>query len=143
MKKMLLSLAAVSALASVALPAAAQPWDDRYDDRRYDDRRYDDRYDGRDVDRDRYEDRWDGDRRFDVTDRLQVRIERSFRNGRITRQEYYSLRNQVRELERLEFAYQRDGRLSQWELTDLRRRANFVENRLRRERQDRDWGFYR
>ncbi|HEX2562208.1 hypothetical protein [Phenylobacterium sp.] len=142
MKKMLLSLAAVSALASVALPAAAQPWDDRYDDRRYEDDRYD-RYDGRGIDRDRYEDRWDGDRRFDVTDRLQVRIERSFRNGRITRQEYYSLHNQVRELERLEFAYQRDGRLSRWELTDLGRRANFIENRLRRERQDRDWGFYR
>ncbi|MFC3079283.1 hypothetical protein ACFODL_14390 [Phenylobacterium terrae] len=139
MKKMLLSLAAVSALASVALPAAAQPWDDRYDDRRYDDR-WDNRWDDR---RDRYEDRWDGDRRFDVTDRLQVRIERSFRNGRITRQEYYSLRNQVREVERLEFAYLRDGRLSRWEADDLRRRANYIENRLRRERQDRDWGFYR
>lgn len=142
MKKMLLSLAAASALASVALPAAAQPWDDRYDDRRYEDR-WDNRWDDRDHWRDRHEDRWDGDRRFDVTDRLQVRIERSFRNGRITRQEYYSLRNQVRQLERLEFAYLRDGRLTRWEADDLRRRANFIENRLRRERQDRDWGFYR
>ena len=42
MKKMILSLAAVSALASVARPAAAQPWDNRYNDGRYDDR-----YDGR------------------------------------------------------------------------------------------------
>jgi Ni/Co efflux regulator RcnB len=140
MKKMILSLAAASALACLALPAAAQPWDDRYDDRRYGDQRYDDRWDDR---RGRYEDRWDNDRRFDVSDRLQVRIERSFRNGQITRQEYNSLRNQVADLERLEFRYLRDRRLTQWERNDLRRRANFVENRLRRERQDRDWGFYR
>lgn len=129
MKKMILSLAAASALAAVALPAAAQPMD--YDDRRWNDGPQ------------RYEDRWDGDRRLDVTDRLQMRVERSFRNGRITRQEYYSLRNQVRDLERLEYRYLRDGQLTRWERDDLRRRANFVENRVRRERQDRDWAFYR
>lgn len=137
MKKMMLALAAVSTLA-VGLPAAAQTWDGRYDERRYDER-----YDNRDYDRGRYEDRWDGDRRFDVTDRLQMRIERSFRNGRITRQEYYTLRTQVTALERLEYRYMRDGVLSRWERDDLRRRANFVENRLRHERRDRDWGFYR
>jgi hypothetical protein len=122
MKKMILSLAAASAFAGVALPAAAQPWDARDH---------------------RYEARWNDHRRFDVTDRLEMRIDRAYRTRQITRQEYYSLRRLVGDLERLEHRYMRDGHLSGWERSDLRRKANYVENRLRRERMDRDWGYYR
>ncbi|HEY9217250.1 MAG TPA: hypothetical protein VIO94_04320 [Phenylobacterium sp.] len=131
MKKIILSLAAVSALAA-AMPAAAQSWDPRYDDR------YERGYDNRD----RYEDRWDGDNRMDVTDRLERRLERAMQNGRLTRQEYYTLRASVRQLEQLEYRYQRDGVVTRWERDDLMRRANYVENRLRRERNDRDFGVY-
>lgn len=144
MKSLILSLAAASALAVTALPAAAQPWGDRYDDPRYDSPRYDDqRYGDQRYGDQRYDDRWYGGRRYDVINQLQMRVDRSFRNSRITRQEYYSLRNQVADLQRLEYRYMSDRRLTQWERNDLRRRANVIENRLRRERQDRDWGFYR
>ncbi|MET0294290.1 MAG: hypothetical protein ABW042_04680 [Phenylobacterium sp.] len=138
MKKFILTLAAASALAGAAAPAMAQSWnpgyDNRYEDNRYDDRRYDDRYDrGRD----------DRGRGHDIADRLERRLERSWQMRQINRQEYFSLRQSVRQLQVVEDRYQRDGVLTRWEREDLARRADYVATRLRMERADRDWGAWR
>lgn len=110
MKKVLLSLAAVAALASAAAPAAAQTYG--YD-----------RNAGRND-----------------TERLERRIERAEMNGRLTRREAGRLRADVREVERVSWRYRQDGRLTQWERNDLDRRVASVEARLRFERNDREYG---
>lgn len=121
MKKTLIALAAVTALTGVAAPAFAQPgYDNGYGDGR------------------RYEDRYDNDRRMDVTDRLQRRVERAYENRRISRNEFQRLRDQVRSLERLERQYYRDGRLDRRESYDLKRRADYIQAQLREDRRDRD-----
>ena len=120
MKKILLSLAAISALAAAASPAAAQSYG-RYDPR--------------------YEDRFDGDARLDRSDRIERRIDRAQSNGRLTPREAATLRAQVRSVEHLEWRYRRDGRITRWEHDDLQRRYAHLEARLRYERNDRDYGY--
>ena len=136
-KHILIALAAASTMTAMAAPALAQP---RYDDRRYEDR-YDNRHYGERHDGRRYEDRYDPNRRMDASDRLQRRIERAVQNGRLSPQEARNLRIQVRDIERLERAYWRDGRLDNRERHDLDRRVQIAEQWFRYERRDRDYGY--
>lgn len=126
MKKILISIAAASALAAAALPAAAQSHggydhNDRYD--RYD--RYDHRGGAQGIAR---------------GDQLQVRINRAERNHQINRREANRLREQVRLTERLSWRYRADGVMTRWERADLDRRFDSIRARLRYERNDRDYG---
>ena len=128
-KHILIALAAASTLTVAAGSAMAQPrYDDRNDNRNYNARAYDDRY----------EDRYDFNRRMDASDRLQRRIERAVQNRRVTQSEARNLRSQVREIERIERDYWRDGRLSDRERRDLQHRVEIAEQWLRHERRDGD-----
>jgi hypothetical protein len=134
MKKIMLSLAAVSALAATALPAAAQPWDPRFDARH-----------GRQVDvRFGYGHApgWN-QRRPDVVRQLEWRIERAYATGQIARGDYMMLRQQTRQLAVLEARYLRDGVLTRWEREDLNRRVHAIETHLRRASFGGGWGYGR
>ncbi|CAN5584174.1 hypothetical protein BH10PSE5_BH10PSE5_24310 [soil metagenome] len=132
MKKILISIAAASALAAAALPAAAQPYGgydrgDRHDDRgdRYDDRGGPDR---------------GGPHGIVRGDDLQVRINRAERNHQISRREAFRLREQLRVAESLSWRYRADGVVTRWERADLDRRFDSIRMQLRYERNDRDYG---
>lgn len=118
MKKMLLSMAAVAALGAVAAPAAAQSWNgyDRYDDYG----RYDRAGGGHDIAR---------------------RIDRSLHNGRISPREAARLHADLRQVQRLEWRFARDGRMTGWERAEISRRYDAVRIQLRHERNDRDYGY--
>lgn len=127
MKKILISIAAASALAAAVTPAAAQTYGgydrgDRYDDRggRYDDRA--------------------GPQGIVRGDDLQVRINRAERSGQISRREAFRLREQLRVTERLSWRYRADGVVTRWERADLDRRFDSIRMQLRYERNDRDYG---
>lgn len=116
MKKILLSVAAASALAA-ALPAAAQPYG----------------VPGRGP---AYE------RQIVRGDNLQWRIDRAERDGRIGHRSAQRLRDQLRVADRLARSYRRDGVLSRWERADLDRRYEAVSDSLRRLTRDHrgpDW----
>ena len=102
MKKIILSITAVTALAAAALPAvaSAQSINQRQD-------------------------------------RLEWRIEKGERNGTLTRREARRLTIELREIQRLEARYRRDG-LSRWEHADLNYRFDRISAQIRYERQDRD-----
>lgn len=102
MKKIILSITAVTALAAAALPAvaSAQSINQRQD-------------------------------------RLEMRIEQGQRNGSLNRQEARRLKIELRETQRLEHRYRRDG-LSRWERADLDRRFDQISAQIRYERHDRD-----
>ena len=72
--------------------------------------------------------------------RLDQRIDVGVRNGALTRTEAMRLRDEFRDLERLEMRYRSDG-LSGWERYDLDRRFDALSARIRIERADasRDW----
>jgi len=126
MKKILLSIAAASAVVAVAAPVAALAQSyDRYD------RPYDRPYD-------RHDDRggWNGG---DRVERLDRRIEIGLRNGSLTRREAWRLKGDLRETARLEMRYGRDG-FSRWERADLDRRFDRISAQIRYERHDRDYG---
>jgi Ni/Co efflux regulator RcnB len=120
MKKILISIAAASALAAAALPAAAQSHGG-YD--------HNDRYDHR-----------GGAQGIARGDQLQVRINRAERNHQINRREANRLREQVRLAERLSWRYRADGVMTRWERADLDRRFDSIRAQLRYERNDRDYG---
>ena len=122
MKKLILSLAAVAALAA-AVPAAAQPYGGRgYDQRGYDQRGYDQR----------------GWTPIEVRlDRLHERIQRGVESGRLTRREAQGLRAEFRDLVQRERVYGRDG-LSWQERADLEARFDRLSTRIRWERRDDD-----
>ena len=126
MKKILLSIAAVSAIAA-AVPAVASAQDYGYD--RGPDRGYD-RGPDRGYDRD-----YGGDR----VARLDDRIDRGIRSGGLTRNEAWRLKGDLRETDRLEARYRRDG-LNRWEREDLDRRFDRISAQIRYERHDRDYG---
>jgi len=104
MKKILISIAAVSAIAAaVPAVASAQPINQRQD-------------------------------------QLERRIDIGLRNGSLTRSEAYRLRAELRETERLEHRYRRNG-LTGWERADLDRRFDRISAQVRYERHDRDYGY--
>lgn len=118
MKKILLSMAAVTALIGASAPAMAQPYGgDRH--RGGYDQGYD-RNDGR---------------------QLEWRIERALQRHQISYREAQRLRSDLRATQRLEWRYRRnDGRLSGWERADLDRRYDRIGIQLRIDRHDRDYG---
>jgi len=125
MKKILLSIAAVSAVAA-AVPAVASAQSYGYDrghepgyERGYD------RGDRQDYGRDRVA-------------RLDDRIERGVRSGGLTRNEAWRLKGELRETARLEARYRRGG-LTGWEREDLDRRYDRISAQIRYERHDRDY----
>lgn len=114
MKKVLLSLAAVTAIATAASPAAAAR-DDRFDMRE----------------------------RVSINERQQDiarRIDRSFERHQITRAEANRLMAQLHRIDALERHYRRGG-LSGWERQELMRRLDAVQAQLRIDRKDRDYGY--
>lgn len=118
MKKILLSIAAASALAAAAVPAAAQPYD----------RGYDRGYAGPQQGIARGDD-------------LLVRINRAERTHQISRREAARLREQLRYAESLSWRYRADGVVTRWERADLDRRFDAIRAQLRYERNDRDYGY--
>jgi Ni/Co efflux regulator RcnB len=127
MKKILLSIVAVSAIAAAAVPAMASaqaygPGPDRYD--RGQDRDY-----GRGHDR--------GYGQGDRVARLDQRIDMGIRSGSLTRNEAWRLKGDLRETARLQARYSRGG-LNGWERADLDRRFDRISAQIRYERHDRD-----
>jgi hypothetical protein len=116
MKNILLSIAAVSAVAAATIPAAAMAQSYRPDDRGG----------------------WDG--RGDRIERLDRRIDMGIRNGSLDRREAWRLKGDLRETARLQYRYSRDG-LSRWERADLDRRFDRISAQIRYERHDRDYGY--
>ena len=117
MKKILLSIAAASAVA-VAVPAIASAQSYGYD--RGPDRGY------QDVGGDRVA-------------RLDQRIDVGIRSGGLSRNEAWRLKGDLRETARLESRYRRGG-LNGWERQDLDRRYDRISAQIRYERHDRDYG---
>lgn len=106
MKKIVISLAALASVAAVAAPAAAQSY----------------RHDG-----------WQNINQRQ--DRIERRIDQGVRHGDLTRREASRLREDYRQLARLEARYRVNG-LSSWERADLDRRFDRLEAQLRFERRD-------
>jgi Ni/Co efflux regulator RcnB len=129
MKKILLSIAAVSAIAA-AIPAVASAQSYGYD-------RGPDRGSDRGYDRGHNQD-YGGDR----VARLDERIDRGIRSGGLTRNEAWRLKGDLRETARLESRYRRGG-LTGWEREDLDRRYDRISAQIRYERHDRDGRDYR
>jgi Ni/Co efflux regulator RcnB len=125
MKKILLSIAAVSAVAA-AVPAVASAQAYGYD-RGYDGGR--ERGYNQDVGRDRVA-------------RLDQRIDVGVRSGGLTRDEAWRLKGDLRETARLEARYRRGG-LNGWERADLDRRYDHISAQIRYERHDRDYNYGR
>jgi TolA-binding protein len=67
--------------------------------------------------------------------RIAQRIEQGARNGALTRPEAQRLRSQLREIERLEQNYRRNG-LSNFERNDLERRLDNLSARVSNQRHD-------
>ena len=127
MKKVLLSIAAASALMAAAAPAIALA--DSYEGRGgYSD--YGDRGD-------RY-DRGGGYGGIDMRQsRIEHRIDRGLRTGQLTPREARRLQWQSREISRLEARYRYDG-MNGFERADLERRLDALEGRLNHELRDGD-----
>jgi hypothetical protein len=112
MKTLLLSLAAVSALAA-ATPAAAQSYDwNRYQDRgRHNDVRWPDRADPRGA-------------------AMMQRISDIQSQGDLAPSTANRLRHEVSELQGIEARRLSDGYLSSWERSDLDRRWTYISNAI-------------
>lgn len=136
MKTLFATLAAATAVAAIAAPAAAQSYDR---DGRYDrDARYERGYE-RDS---RYERRPDNGA-YNINARqhqLNQRIEAGLRRGTLTASEAQILRIQSREITRLESRLRIDG-LNWSERAELDRRLDRLEFRIARETRDRDYGW--
>lgn len=114
MKKVLLSLAAVSAIAA-ASPAAAQVWG----------------YGPNNISR-------------EINERqalVSQRIDQAIHRGLVSRQEAYSLTTELRNFQRVERQY-RYGGLSRSEVANLDWRLNKLEHKLRTSVRDRDGRAY-
>lgn len=122
MKKILLSMAALSTLA-IAAPAVAQSSNSGYQNRN-------DGYQNRD---DGYRNRDYGYSNGNISariDRLQARIQAGVQNGTISRQQAFRLREQVRQLSRLERQYSING-LTGRERSTLQQRLNSLRQQIR------------
>jgi len=124
MKKFVLALTAVSALAATAVPAAAQSYGGY--DRPYGQDRYE-RHGG-----------WTSINQRQA--QLDRRIDQGVHRGQLTRGEARSLRSEFHAIARLEHRYRADG-LSRWERADLDRRFDALSSRIRWERNDRDYSY--
>jgi hypothetical protein len=113
MKKALLSLAAVAALAGAVTPAAAQSY-----------RGYD--HSPRTVAR---------------VDNLEWRINRAERDGALNPREASRLREQLRITDRVAWRYRADGVVTGRERADLDRRYASLRQQIRYESNDRDYGY--
>lgn len=135
MKTLMATLAAVAAVTAAA-PVAAQPYGD-YD--RGD--RYEHRGEGRYDQRDRWE--RGGQVNFDQRrHRIDRRIERNTRSGDLTRQEAIRMSRQLTEIERLQNRYERNG-LTRWEVSDLDRRFDWLEQLVYAQSRDNDYAYRR
>ena len=67
---------------------------------------------------------------------LEQRIERGFRTGDLTRHEVARLRNEMREIERVEHYFWSDGRLTPRERGELNARLDHVSRLIHLERRD-------
>jgi Ni/Co efflux regulator RcnB len=114
MKKILLPIVAVSALAATTVPALAQGYAPN---------------------------NWNNWRNIDQRQQmLDRRIDQGVRNGSISRSEAIRLRAEFRQIARLEANYRRNG-LNSWERADLDRRFDRLSAQIRFERRDRDYGY--
>lgn len=137
---LLAALFATASLASVTTTATAHPYHGEHHDRGRD---WSDQNWG---DRDHGNRNW-GQREESINDRqgdISRRIDRGLRDGSLTRREAYRLQDDNREIARLEAAYRYNG-LSGWERADLDRRLDRLEDQVRGQRRDRDYGagYYR
>ena len=123
MKKTIAALAAVAAVSAIAAPAAAQSYDHGRHDRGYGQERH-------------WNGGWNINQRQEQLDRM---IDRGIRNGSLNGREARRLREEFRDIARLEARY-RSGGLNNWERADLDRRFDRLEARVRHERQDRQYG---
>jgi hypothetical protein len=130
MKKILIALAATTALAA-AVPAAAQPW--RGDNDYRDDRRY--------------EHRGHVDHRLTTSyvDSLEWKIRNAAQERRISWQDARELREQLRQVQPLAWRVE-TGRASSWEHQRLERTVNRIERAVNSyarydRRYDRDYGY--
>lgn len=123
-KTLFAALVATAGLAAAASPAAAQDW------------RYDHDRDGSSYGYARYD---RGDYNINARqERLNDRIEDGVRNGSLTWREARDLREQSRDIARLEARYRYDG-LNGWERADLDRRMDRLDQQIRYERHDGDY----
>ncbi|TAL30827.1 MAG: hypothetical protein EPN98_16805 [Phenylobacterium sp.] len=135
MKTLMATLAAVAAVTAAA-PVAAQPYGD-YD--RGD--RYEHRGEGRYDQRDRWE--RGGQVNFDQRrHRIDRRIERNLQMGALTRREAIRLSEQLNDIERLQNRYERNG-LTRWEVVDLDRRLDRLEQWVYAQSRDNDYAYRR
>ena len=111
MKKVLLSLAAVAALAGSVAPAAAQSWG-----------------------------HGPNEFRSERPERLEWRIRQGERSGELSRREAYRLRSELRQTERLAARYSADGHVNHWERTQVDQRLTRIAMQLRHDRRDREYG---
>ena len=130
MKKILLTLAATTALAA-AVPAAAQPWGGDNDYR--DDRRYEQRYDSRSHLTTSY------------VDSLEWKIRNAAQERRISRPEARELMAEFRQVQNSAWRVQ-NGQASRWEVQRLERVVDRIERALNSyarndRRNDRDYGY--
>lgn len=136
-KTLFAALTAAVAAAAMSAPATAQPYG-RGSDRQDPQGRYE--QDDRGYDRgERYDDRgaYNLNQR---QERLMLRIEHGVRNGSLNRREAYRLRDSAWQIARIEARYRVNG-LSNWERADLDRRFDNLDQQIRHERRDRDYGY--
>ena len=69
---------------------------------------------------------------------IERRIDQGVRSGQLTRREAMGLRNEFRGLLRLEARYEADGRFSRFERNDLQHRYDILSERVRYDKYDRE-----
>lgn len=76
--------------------------------------------------------------------RIERHIERGYQSGELTPRELHRLQHELREIERAEYYYRADGRLSQHEREELHARLDHLAREVYRERHDseRHYGSY-
>jgi len=68
--------------------------------------------------------------------RIAQRIDQGFRSGELTPREFHWLRHEAREIERVEYYFRADGRLSRWEREELHARLDQLSRAVFREKHD-------